>query len=85
MKSSMSIALGEVQTNNVWAWAMSRVYKCVSMYKGWLQKIKTENIMNFDQRVGRSRSQITIFNRAEIMARVYNGVNKKKIAFLLQR
>ena len=33
--------------------------------------------MNFDQRVGRSRSQITIFNRAEIMARWYNGVNKK--------
>ena len=46
------------------------------MYKGWLQKIKTENIMNFDQRVGRSRSQITIFNRAEIMARGYNEVNK---------
>ena len=37
--------------------------------------------MNFDQRVGRSRSQITIFNRAEIMARGYNGVNKKNCFF----
>ena len=37
------------------------------MYKGRLQKIKADNIMNLDLRVGRYRSQITMFNRAEIV------------------
>ena len=39
------------------------------MYKGRLQKIKAENIMNLDLRVGRYRSQITMFKRAEIVRR----------------
>ena len=64
---------------------MSRVYKCISMYKGRLQKIKTDNIVKLDQRVRRSRSQITMFKRAEIVARGKLGLTKSWFAFLLQR
>ena len=44
-------------------------YECISMCKGRLQKIKADNIMNLDLRVGRYRSQITMFKRAEIVRR----------------
>ena len=53
---------------NFWMW-----------FKGILQKIKTENIMNLNQRVGRSRGQTTISNSAEKVTRVWNRGNKMLI------